>query len=733
MTSMLIRSFLFVFSITLLGILITIGSAYTHFPRLYSLNSQQNPHQRYAFWIGDTGPTGPLFSGAWQYPFICTGMLNGLGQALVDNESRGTAIYPQLGPIPLTMLKPIGYSEACNIPTRVEYFYFNKKEQRFLPLPGKTRQPPHLDHMNLNGKKYPFIIRVERGTINRFLYSIAMPAPFQESLHSPAGLNNSAWNGRLIYKFQGGIGIGRFQGKMSFNKKHALYLAALQRGYAVAYSTGTKTGTHYNLKLAEETAVMLKEHFVATYGKPEYTIGLGASGGGIQQYIMAQNRPGLLDAAIPQASYPDMITQTIFVGDCELLERYFDAQFRNNPDSPWKDWHQRHRVEGLNFSETAVQGKWNNRFSPRPGNNGCIQGWRGSIPLIFNPKWAPGPYAQGLKQSGFPQNLEINWSHWGDLSNIYSEGKNDIVNNSWDNVGVQYGLSALRSKTISISAFLDLNACVGGWKSPKDMVLGDFPWDPSKTREDPWDQRNMSLTSDCLAGKPAPRSHASIDSIKRAFNSGQVFTGRLTIPTIDVRWYLEPVLDKHHSLASFSARARITNPEQRKLHSIWIVECSQIDGRSLQFKCDFDPVSKALDVLEQWFINKQKNPLSTVPELAPEQAVDSCFDSRGDVIYSGNNAWGDIFSKTSPSPCSARFPIYTTPRLEAGDELSGIRFKCALKPVDTALQDNTYAQVRFSPEQIIRLKKIFPEGVCDYTKPGLGNPLDFAELSNLRL
>jgi hypothetical protein len=41
---------------------------------------------------------------------------------------------------------------------------------------------------------------------------------------------------------------------------------------------------------------------------PYYTVGVGGSGGAIQQYVFGQNHPGLLDAAIPQYSYSDMIT-----------------------------------------------------------------------------------------------------------------------------------------------------------------------------------------------------------------------------------------------------------------------------------------------------------------------------------------------------------------------------------------------------------------------------------------
>jgi hypothetical protein len=79
---------------------------------------------------------------------------------------------------------------------------------------------------------------------------------------------------------------------------------------------------HDNLQLGGETALMSKERFVERYGVPRYTVGVGGSGGAIQQYVYGQNHPGLLDAGIPVVSYPDMSTQTIHVGDCELFEHY---------------------------------------------------------------------------------------------------------------------------------------------------------------------------------------------------------------------------------------------------------------------------------------------------------------------------------------------------------------------------------------------------------------------------
>src|SRR5690606_3430042 len=47
-----------------------------------------------AFWTGETGPTGPLYTGPKQYPFICTTSESGLGQPIVDNQDGiGNAVY----------------------------------------------------------------------------------------------------------------------------------------------------------------------------------------------------------------------------------------------------------------------------------------------------------------------------------------------------------------------------------------------------------------------------------------------------------------------------------------------------------------------------------------------------------------------------------------------------------------------------------------------------------------
>ena len=42
-----------------------------------------------------------------------------------------------------------------------------------------------------------------------------------------------------------------------------------------------------------------------------------------------------------------MVTQTIHVGDCELLEHWMDLQVLREPASKWRVWTNRSWLEGL--------------------------------------------------------------------------------------------------------------------------------------------------------------------------------------------------------------------------------------------------------------------------------------------------------------------------------------------------------------------------------------------------
>ncbi len=285
-----------------------------------------------------------MFSGPQQYPFVCTTTQSGVGQQPIIESATppGTRVFDSAGNV-------IGYSRDCSVQTVVTYLY-RTTGNAWAAMPADGSRPADLAQVTLpDGRVVDFIVRREVGSINRFLYSFAMLASASEKPGKP---DLSRWNGRLLYWFQGGVAIGHSQGTVHSG---SLNPDILRLGYAIAHSSGNNTGTHYNLQLAGETMMMTKERFIERYGVPSYTVGLGGSGGAIQQYILGQNQPGLLDALLPVQSYPDMVTQTIHVGDCELLEYYMDATDRANPK--WRVTKNRSWLVGMNAEEGLRQGE----------------------------------------------------------------------------------------------------------------------------------------------------------------------------------------------------------------------------------------------------------------------------------------------------------------------------------------------------------------------------------------
>jgi hypothetical protein len=66
---------------------------------------------------------------------------------------------------------------------------------------------------------------------------------------------------------------------------------------------------------------MVKEHFIESHGEPRFTMGFGGSAGTMQQYLLSNNYPGILDGVIGQIGYPDERTTTVTGHDCRGLRR----------------------------------------------------------------------------------------------------------------------------------------------------------------------------------------------------------------------------------------------------------------------------------------------------------------------------------------------------------------------------------------------------------------------------
>ena len=693
----------------------------------YHPRHMQRPQEYFKFPIkqGETGPINALFAGENQYPFLC-GRDNSRAwtgdnhvQPLADNQDG-------IG-IPIFAIKDgqrdsetiVGYSKDCLFPTHARYYYKRINDDGFFPLEEANND---IEQLTINGRSIDFVVRIETGTINRFIYAIAVLRGEGESLDQPTGTH---WNRKLVYQLNGGVGVGRKQGRFSISDILNDRYEQIRAGYAVVYSTANKTGNHYNIWLAEDTALRVKRQFMALYGEPIYTVGVGGSGGAIQQYLFAQNSPGLLDAAIPLYSFPDMITQTIHILDCELLEHYFDVTNADNPD--WRIWENRSWIQGL-----AANSSTDNRFSPlqlgvkilngqfmegiRTNMNGsseCVNGWRGLSPLIYNPLFVDMSvdFAPSVAQS-------VQWSHWDDLRRFYGHDVNGFANSTWDNTGVQYGLDALRQGLISTQTFIDLNARVGSWKPPHQMQHERF-WFLNGSffpaRLSLRSEQNMHLTP--ASGKrAAPRYSGSLAAMQAAYLSGHVFAGVADIPMIDIRHYLDSELDMHHSSASLSARSRMIRTRGHADNQlIWVTALPH------------DPQVEAFALIDSWMMNIRVRPQDGVVANKPAQALDQCFTAEGNILASGDGVWNGSWNNSTPGACMQVYPAFRTSREVAGGGPEADIFKCHRRNIADAIAAGVYSGINLDGYRA-ELEQVFPDGVCDYSLGDAALPDNFLEL-----
>jgi putative CocE/NonD family hydrolase len=709
-----------------------------------------------------------------QYPFACTVMDHGLGQPIVDNEAGlGVPVYEEEpdGSWDPETSEIVGYSKDCDAETRYVYYAFGSDGRGYVVRDHGGAGPADLQAIeallpdgvdlattavtDVDGvDEVPYLVRHERGVINRFIYSVSMLVDVDEVVSGdPESADGAVWNGRLLFQFQGGVGIGHSQGRFDDGASRGPDIGTtndraraikgepdrLGKGYAVIYSTATRTGDHYNLLLGGRTAEMVKDRFVTVHGEPRYTVAVGGSGGGIQQYVYNQNHPELLDAAIPQRSYPDMTTQTIHVGDCALLDRYMDLDAADDPT--WQDWDNRRWLQGLNsidgyFGSTGsqlatIRGLLG--LGAQTGSSECLEGWLGLAPLVLNPLFGSESNWDLLGD----QVDDIERTHWDDAREAYgTDPETGFARVPWDNVGVQYGLRALQRGDITAEQFLDVNARVGSWKDPHEMVQEVAPFvgvDGGSFGQadipaliggqlafDPWSSLNARLSDDD-GQTPAPRRAGDPEAIADAYGSGLVFMGapEREIPIIEARDHLEHVLDMHNVHQSFAVRQRLLDNQGHSDNLvIWWLETDE-DGDSPAV-ADF--YHDAFDTIAEWIGNLEADASLSVAEARPGAAVDRCVDVEGQEIAAGDEVWAGVLDDAADGACTQRFDIFSTSRIEAGAPITGDVWKCQLMPVTTAVEEGLYGDWTPAASDVQRLQTIHPDGVCDYALRGVADP-----------
>ena len=576
--------------------------------------------------------SGPVLGGPHQSPFICETQSFGFGQPL---------------------------DADCRVATRVEYFYRSNaapsgpspsavqpgadvpQAQQQQPNPFKPYNPSGPKPADiamtttLDGKTVPYIVRREMGTINRAVYAIAFLHEPGTPLPTPWAQTGSGWNGRLIYSFGPGCQAGYHQGRnlgglagnRSFLEETQFGDYGIAKGYALASSSLNAFGTNCADVISVETMMMVKEHFIEEFGTPRWTIGSGRSGGSMQQHLIANNYPGLLDGLIPTAAFADTITFMNHLFDCELLDHAFKTS-----SIAWTD-----------EQKAAVSGEANWQYCTRNGTaypllrvNNCD---RMSIPadLVYDPTTNP----KGAR-----------CTYQDNLVNVFGrDPKTGFARRPFDNVGIQYGLRAFNERQISFEQFVDLNTRIGGHDIDGNVV--------------------------------AARTAADPDALRIAYQSGRVndaSKGMAMVPMIDVRPYTEGTGDVHDTVNTHITRARLVAANGTSANQVLH---TYEPGTPIQ------RVQQAnLDEIEQWVASiandraPAKTQLEKVIRNKPAGVSDACYTKDGQKITDMRRC-AQMFPVYSNPRLSAGLPMGAT-TLKC--ELKGVDRKDYTQPLtDTQL------------------------------------------------
>jgi hypothetical protein len=571
---------------------------------------------------------GPIISGPHQEPFICKTEEGGLGPA------RGNDCYAK---------------------QRIHWWYkdlqgsFHRLANPYAPYPSEATTT------TVNGKKVPFVVRVQNIVINRSVTRLAV----LDDPHA-RGRNHAfhpeVWNRKLVWHFGESCGTGYEQGSdggeiTAFSPLSSIggeNLAGplldlpglLGNGYMVGESSLTIFGVHCNQVLSAETLMMIREYVTNHYGLVHSIVGGGGSGGAIQQYTIANGYPGVLDAGTPILSFPDVVSTAMTVGDCVVLQHYFNAH-------PGK-WGFGKQAAVTGLASSGACHDWDDLFGDNLKPTSCP----GEIPDVdrYNAQTNPHGVRCDLQD---------------DLKNILgTDRKTGAALRPLDNVGVQYGLRALRSGQISPAEFIRLNRDVGGVDLDGNFVDRRHAMSRYEARR---------IFRNSLVGEYG------------AINQSPMIDQ--TIPVTDEI----PTVDIHDEIRPYEIRARLdANYGSHASQAIW-------SGVPLP--------SSAILVAEQWLTAMDelkahypyKSRAWLVAHARPAAAADQCRVGGAGV----------------PVGCSVL--MHSSPRQVAGGPMTEDVVKCRLRP----LRPGDYPP-SVTVKQYLTLEKVFPNGVCDYRAHSVG-------------
>lgn len=235
-----------------------------------------------------------------------------------------------------------------------------------------------------------------------------------------------------------------------------------------------------------------------------------------------------------------------------------------------------------------------------------------------------------------------------------------------DNVGVQYGLRALDDGRLSMGEFLDLNDRIGGL-GPDGEFTGE----------------RMAIDE---------------QAVEPFYETGRISQGaghQGSMPFVDVV-AVDPGDDPgdlHRALAFRDRIERVVG--RRSLQQIWALR-------------ELGPARyvDAVVAVDDWWSTGPLEPTDVPDTVVSRCELDDGSEERGIDVFrlDGEDCLED------PPPAD--------PRIVAGAWSTGDIVKCSLKPIDPLDYPD-----QPTDEQWERLRRIFPDGVCDWNAAGTGQML----------
>jgi hypothetical protein len=358
-----------------------------------------------------------------------------------------------------------------------------------------------------------------------------------------------------------------------------------------------------------------------------------------------------VDGIQPNCSYQDSWTTANEVGDCHLLVHYFSGTAPGSFTGA-----QQAAVEGT--QDTSVCAVWDVTFASG-GNAALASNCDLPAALVYNPATNP----KGTRCT--PQDYQV--AIWG------TRPQDGFAKRPSDNVGIQYGLDALRAGQITPEQFVALNEQIGG--------------------------------SNIDGGFQAARTVADPGTQPIAYRAGQVTNARAwaDIPIIDLRGS-HNVNDIHTDFHTYAARARLDQANGTHANQI-IWTWAAGPGLFQNIVPSPEIALESFLLIDRWLANiesdRRELPRSAkVLRDRPADAVDACFVNGKEV--------------TDQATCRTTFPFFGDSRIAAGGPLADNVMKCQLMRLDRRDYN-----VTFSADQWARLQRAFPSGVCNWRRPGV--------------